>query len=258
MTAPVAVQLYTLRDSIAEDPTPMFERLAAAGFVGVESAGFYSQTPSQYANALAQAGLALASAHVGFDARPDDWLDHWARDLDAHREAGADTVVVPVLFPNQFADLDAVARGADLMNAALGPATDRGLRLGYHNHFWEFGDIDGRPALERFFELCDPAIFAEVDIYWATVGGVDAAGFVASLGDRVRLLHVKDGPADSHESAMVAVGSGTVAVADVIGAAPSAEWHIVELDRCDGDMFDAVVASQRFLVGTGLSIGADR
>jgi sugar phosphate isomerase/epimerase len=258
MTAAIAVQLYTLRDSIGEDPTPMFERLAEAGFVGVESAGFYGQTPSQYANALAGAGLALASAHVGFDARPDDWLDHWARDLDAHREAGAETVVVPMLFPNQFADLDAVRRSADLLNAALAPAADRELRLGYHNHFWEFGEIDGRPALAHFFDHCDPAVFAEIDIYWATVGGVDTAGFVASLGDRVRLLHVKDGPADSHESAMVAVGSGNIAIVDIIGAAPNAEWHIVELDRCDSDMFEAVAASQRFLVGAGLSAGASR
>ncbi len=258
MTASIAVQLYTLRDSIGDDPAPMFERLAAAGFAGVESAGFYAQTPHQYASALAGAGLDFASAHVGFDARPDDWLDTWARDLDACREAGAGTVVVPMLFPNQFTDLDAVRRGADLMNAALTRANERGIRLGYHNHFWEFGDLDGRPALAHFFDHCDQAIFAEIDIYWATVGGVDASAFVASLGDRVRLLHIKDGPADSHESPMVAVGSGKVAVADVIGAAPHAEWHIVELDQCETDMFEAVAASQRFLVGAGLSAGATR
>jgi sugar phosphate isomerase/epimerase len=127
------------------------------------------------------------------------------------------------------------------------------MRLGYHNHFWELASIDGRVALTELFELAGTNIVAEVDTYWAQVGGADPAQYVKELGDRVRFLHVKDGPADSHESAMVAVGAGQVDVPAILTANPAVQWHIVELDRCDTDMYTAVADSARYLAGVGLT-----
>ena len=70
----------------------------------------------------------------------------------------------------------------------------RGIRVGYHNHFWEFAtDFDGRSGLEVFYELCEPDVVAEIDVYWAQLGGRDPVDLVRTLGDRVSLLHVKDG-----------------------------------------------------------------
>jgi sugar phosphate isomerase/epimerase len=107
----------------------------------------------------------------------------------------------------------------------------------------------------HLFDALDPQTVAEVDIYWAEVGGVDPAALVAELGARAALLHVKDGPADDPRSGMVAVGDGVIDIAGVIGAAPAARWHIVELDRCDGDMAEAVQRSCEYLVREGLSTG---
>jgi sugar phosphate isomerase/epimerase len=148
-----------------------------------------------------------------------------------------------------------VKRSADLVNAANEIARSRGITVGYHNHFWEFTDLDGKPALLRFFEHCDPTVIAEIDIYWATVGGADPVRIVRDLGARARLLHVKDGPADKPESDMVAVGSGAIPVADVLAANEHVTWNIVELDRCATDMFQAVEASHDFLVSNRLAQG---
>ena len=45
---------------------------------------------------------------------------------------------------------------------------------------------DGRPALLHLFEHLAPDVIAEVDIYWAQVGGSDPAALVAELGERRR------------------------------------------------------------------------
>jgi sugar phosphate isomerase/epimerase len=172
-----------------------------------------------------------------------------------HAALGCSTVVVPVLPPKSFAARDAIRKGADALNRANGQARDRGLTLAYHNHFWELPPVDDRPALLHRFDATDPSILAEVDVYWARVGGVDPAALLRELGARAAFLHVKDGPAEQPEQNMVAVGDGAIDVAGVIAAAPAAQWHIVELDRCDTDMFDAVERSYRYLVGSGLSRG---
>ena len=73
------------------------------------------------------------------------------------------------------------------------------------------------------------------------------------LGDRVRYLHVKDGPAVNRDDFMTAVGSGRMPVAEILAASPSARWHVVELDRCATDMMTAVGDSLAWLTGQGLA-----
>ena len=249
--APISVQLYTLREQTADDFPAVLTRLGAKGYVGVELAGFGPLTQSELRTALDDAGLVVSSAHVGFAETAE-----FATALDEHQPLGCETVVIPALSHKAFTDVDTVRSIADRVNALDAVARARGMTLGYHNHFWEFTEMpDGRPALLHLFEHLAPTVFAEVDIYWAQVGGSDPKELVTELGSRVGLLHVKDGPADEPPSAMVAVGDGAVDVRGVLEASPSARWHIVELDRCDTDMFDAVERSYDYLVGSGLSRG---
>jgi hypothetical protein len=52
---------------------------------------------------------------------------------------------------------------------------------------------------------------------------------------------------------MTAVGAGRMPVADILAACPSAEWHIVELDRCATDVLTAVSDSIAWLTEHGLA-----
>lgn len=72
------------------------------------------------------------------------------------------------------------------------------------------------------------------------------------FADRVRYLHVKDGPV-TRDDPMTAVGAGRMPVADILAACPSAEWHVVELDRCGTDMLTAVSGSIAWLTSRGLA-----
>ncbi len=250
-SVPVGVQLYSLREQAAVDFPGVLERLGSKGFVGVEFAGFYGLSSSEVGRALDRAGLEVASAHVGLAE-----ADEFAAALDDHAAIGCDTVVIPAAFDPGFGDLDKVKGTADLVNAANEIARARGITLGYHNHYWELAPLDdGRPALLHFFEHVASDVIAEVDIYWAQIGGSDPAAIVTELGERCRLLHVKDGPGDDRASANVAVGDGAIDTPGVLAAAASAQWHLVEFDKCDTDMFDAVERSYEYLVGNDLSRG---
>ena len=248
---PISVQLYSLREQVAADFPAVLARLGAKGYAGVELAGFGDLTAAQLADALSRAGLVCSSAHVGY-ARPDEF----AAALDEHRALGCDTAVVPAMRADGFEGLDAVHKTADRINRLVDVARERGMTLGYHNHWWELTRMpDDRPALLHLFEQLAPGVVAEVDVYWAQVGGSDPAELLAALGSRAAFLHVKDGPADEPASSMVAVGDGAVDIPGVLAAAPDARWHVVELDRCATDMFDAVERSYDYLVGGGFSRG---
>lgn len=246
-----AVQLYTLRSVAEPDLFSVVPKLASFGYAGIELFGnqLRGLDVAAVARLLDGCGMVASSAHVALG---DSGLDE--ADLDDLQLLGVDTTVVAYLPPDAFADLDAVSRAADRLNRAAQQVAPRGLALGYHNHFWELQSvITERAALLHLFDMLDPGVVSEIDIYWAQVGGVDPVQLVAEMGDRVGLLHVKDGPANDPAAAMVAVGAGSVDIPAVLRANPAVRWHIVELDRCATDMYDAVEQSHQYLMELGLS-----
>jgi sugar phosphate isomerase/epimerase len=244
-SVPVAVQLYSLRDAAETDMRGVLERVAAAGFRGVEYASLHGHPPAQVRRWATELGLFGVGIHRRLPAGPET-----ERVLDEAAELGVDTVIVPWAEPERFASRATVGVLAEELAEANRLAATRGIRVGYHNHEHEpAAHIDGRTALEALFELAGPDLVAEVDIYWATVGGEDPGALITRIGPRARLLHVKDGPADAadRDAPQVALGHGRVDIAGALAAGIYAEWHIVELDSCATDMFDAVEAGRRWL-----------
>ena len=248
MTAnPAALQLYTVREQLATDRAGILKRIAGYGYGAVEPFGI-TDDPQGLRADLDAAGLSVCSAHsapVGEKA---------GAVIDAARTLGADTVIVPFLPPPRFADADSVRGVAAELNEASARLAGEGMRLGYHNHDFELSAlIGGTPALEVLADQLDDAVLLEVDTYWAAVGGQDVPALLGRLGDRVRYLHVKDGPVVNREDFMTAVGSGRMPVAEILAASPSATWHVVELDRCATDMMTAVGDSLAWLTAQGLA-----
>jgi sugar phosphate isomerase/epimerase len=246
ISSPPALQLYTVREQIATDRLAVLRRVAGFGYGAVEPYDVLTDPDKQRAD-LDEAGLAVCAVHAKVLGEDADAL------LTAARTVGADTVIVPWMEPEIFATADGIAKLASDLNEAAAKAADQGLRLGYHNHDFELSSrIAGRPALEVLAGALDPAVILEVDTYWAAVGGQDVPSLLGRLGDRVRYLHVKDGPV-TKEDPMTAVGSGRMPVADILAACPSAEWHVVELDRCATDMLTAVGDSLAWLAAHDLA-----
>ena len=240
---PLSVQLYTVRDALAADPAAALERIATLGFTTVELFGMVEWV-DMFEELLPRFGLTPSSAHsslLGQDLVPV---------LDAARRLGVTTVIDPNIPAETWAQSDTVVLAANELNSVAKVAADLGITVGYHNHWWEFGNLDGTTALEAFADNLDPAVVLEVDTYWAQVGGVPAVSLLERLGDRVRFIHVKDGDISRNNKAQVAVGGGRMPVADVLAAAPQAV-RVVELDDVDGDVFEALADSVTFLRSLG-------
>ena len=248
MTAsPPALQLYSVREQMATDRRAVVAQVAALGYGAVEPFNILND-PEGLRAELDAAGLRACSVHA---VPAGDQADAVVR---AAAALGTDTIIVPYQDPARFADSGSVAAVARDLNEMAARIADDGLRLGYHNHDFELSSlIGGTPALEVLASQLDDGVLLEVDTYWAAVGGQDVAALLGRLGERVRYLHVKDGPVVNRDDYMTAVGAGRMPVAEILAACPSAEWHIVELDRCATDMMTAVGDSLAWLAGQGLA-----
>jgi sugar phosphate isomerase/epimerase len=253
MTAPIAIQLYTVRDLLKDDFEGTIRRIADIGYVGVETFAFpEGVSPAQAADLFADCGLKVAAAHL-----PLPLGDNEDPVLKTAAELGIERIICSHVPAEEYADLASAKRVCARFNQAHAVAATNGLSFGVHNHWWEFQAAGGFYPYQVWLSELDPAIFLELDTYWIQSAGVDPVEVVRRLGQRVRLLHVKDGPAGPNTQAdMVAVGDGQVDYSAIVAAAEgSAEWLIVELDRCATDMMTAVERSYRYLVEEGLAYG---
>src|SRR5262249_349694 len=142
--------------------------------------------------------------------------------MNAMRIMGCKYVVCPSMPSEEFKSVEGVKRVCSQMNEANKVVRDAGMTLGYHNHWFEYEPVAGTRGYKIMAQELDPSIIFEIDTYWAKVGGCDPVAVINELGARVKLLHMKDGPADNKDSPMVAVGDGVMDVAGVLNAGKSA------------------------------------
>jgi len=246
MSIPIALQLYSIRDLLAQDFDGGVRKVAEIGYAGVETAGFPGTTPQAAARLFQDLGLAVCGAHIALPLG-----DKKNEVLDTLAALGCTRLVCPALPREQFQTVDGIRHACETLNAANDVARANGLSLGYHTHWWEMLPVDGRLAYSHMLDHLSPDVFFEIDTYWAQTAGADPVAVVRELGARVPLLHIKDGPARKGEP-MTAAGDGVMDFPPIIAAgANSAEWLIFEMDTCATDALEAVARSYRYLAGLG-------
>lgn len=246
-----SLQLYTLRNAISEDLPSTIKKVADIGYTQVEPYNFVA-TAKELGAALKENGLTAPSGHAPLMSQDQDEI------FTAAKELGISTVIDPFLPAEHWQKAEDIQATAEKLNQAARKGAGYGIRVGYHNHAWELESIiDGRTALEYFESLLDPELVLEVDTYWVAVGGQDPVDILAKLGDRVKFIHIKDGPLTRDNKAQQPAGQGKVPVMDVIAAATSLEVGVVEFDDYAGDIFDGIAQSLAFLNSNTAAEGAN-
>lgn len=247
MPAPIALQLYTIREALKQDLEGTITRVAEMGYVGAESFGGLD------ANAVKKiaddVGLQIMGSHVS--APVGEQKD---ASLEIAAIYGIDNIVLPSVPRDKFKSREGIQELIELINEAYENASAAGLKLGYHNHDFEFQPYDDTSGYHIFVEGIHPNIFLELDTYWANHAGYDAVELLKQFGSRTPFLHIKDGPGGERNAPQYAAGDGIMDIPAIINSHDS-EWLIVELDSCATDMLEAVEKSYQYLVSNGLAKG---
>lgn len=241
----IGLQLYTLRNELAEDFRGGLRKVAALGYEGVEFAGYGGLTAEELRALLDELGLRAIGSHVRYPLLKERLQE----ELAYAKAIGAEYVVCPNLPPEEREDWGSVYA---FLSEAGEEAKKYGLRLAYHNHAFEFeSKVDGMWAYDALFErVAADRLQVEMDVGWVQFAGEDPLAYIRKYAGRLPIVHLKDfrkaadGTIDTRE-----LGHGIVPLPDVLQAASDAgvAWLVVEQDQCVNPPFDSIATSVEWL-----------
>lgn len=248
----IYIQLYSVRDDIRADYEGTIALVAEMGYTGVEAAGyndgqFYGMSPADFKKSIEDAGMEVLSSHASRSLADNpaetNWDEVWAWwdvAINAHKEAGMKYIVTPWMpTPTTLADLQLYC---DYYNQIGERCNAAGLRFGYHNHSFEFKEIEGQLMYDYMIENTDPKkVFFQMDVYWVIEGGYDPVEYFKNYPGRFEQLHIKD---------ETEIGrSGMVDFENIFNNVDGsgAKYMIVEVERYTGTPLEGVRESYDFL-----------
>ena len=234
---PVALQLYSLRESFKAEGVPVtLAKVKAMGISHVELAGTADLSREAFKTELDKAGLTPVSMHIDIDAL----LKDPARFIDDAKFFGVQ-YVGNAWFPHEapFDQADA-ERAVYSFNTAGRLLKDSGLTFFYHAHGFEFAPgPTGGTLFDMIVARTEPEnVKFQLDTLWAFHGGADPAELLRKYPNRFVSTHLKDmrqgternNTGSAPPDTSVALGTGMVDIKSVLEAArgSSVEWHIIE------------------------------
>ncbi|MDR2423113.1 MAG: sugar phosphate isomerase/epimerase [Prevotellaceae bacterium] len=247
------IQLYSINRTLPQNISGSLKKLADIGYQYAETYGYngresVGKTLKEWAVLLNDTGMKLSGTHCGTPVLPQninasEW-DYWRNSADAMNEAGGGLLVQSFL-PSAKSS-DEVKRVAEQFNRIGRLCGERGIKFGYHNHYEEFRQMDGKAVLELLLENTDPAlVFFQLDLGHAVNGGGDIISYFRKYPKRFRSWHVSD---FKKGVGYVEVGKGDVpydALFDM-AAACGLEDLTVEQET-DGDIYTSLKHNFDFL-----------
>ena len=273
MALPVAVQVYSVRDSAEANLADTLRKIKEMGYQGVEFAGLYGLSPDYVKGLCDGIGLVPVSAHIPLDemlADPDKTFSDYAK-------IGCKFAAVPYVTPERRPGAEKFEETIRQI-AELGKCAKKyGLTLLYHNHDFEFTKVDGEYGLDILYKEVSPEYLqTELDLCWVNVGGEEPAAFLRKYAGRAPVVHLKDfhmsGKLPKHLYALIGieeeekeeepstfefrpVGHGMQNMPEILKACTDAgaSWVVVEQDEPSMGLsrMDSIKASREYLASQG-------
>jgi len=270
----VGLQLFSVRDAMAQDFEGTLQKVKDMGYDYVEFAGFFDKSADEVKAILDRIGLNAISVHQSnqlFVEKGKEAIDYLAK-------IGVKYCAIPwYRIEDWMEKFDDVIKDFTEFSAALKEA---GIKLCYHNHDFEFTKMGDEYIIDKLYNtLSSDVIDPEFDTCWVHYAGENPSEYIEKYAGRVEIVHLKDfvcerlggGPAydlidkngkvskkptrEENGFKFVPLGMGRQDFVSILAACEKSgtQYVIVEQDQSpDRDPLDAVKMSREYLKTLGL------
>ena len=155
-------QTFPIRDKIASDFAGTLKMMASLGYQqtemcspkGYEQIGFgplVNMKPSEMKTIINDAGLTCPSCHFGFG----ELTDNIDERIEFSKELGLSQMICSTFWLPKTASLNDYLIAADKLNKSAEKIKKAGMQAGFHNHSFEFAQLDGELIYDALMQRFD-------------------------------------------------------------------------------------------------------
>jgi len=252
------LQLWTVKEDLAKDTKGVLKSLASYGYKQIESfqgdkGVFWGMTAKDFKSYMDELGMTIVSTHCNPDyTMKKETEKEFGKLVDDAASIGMKYLINPFL--GSLKTADEWKKAAEGLNRQGEMAAKAGLKVGYHNHHFEFKKFaDGTCPEQILLEGTDPKLVDfELDLYWVVKAGEDPEAWFSKYKERFRLCHIKDLYKEDKMKELEAkekptddfwpiggstiVGTGRIDFPKILSSAKAngMQYYIVEQERFDG------------------------
>src|SRR5690554_5554018 len=158
----IGLQLYTLREQMAEDMEATLTKVAELGYEGVEFAGYFGIEASKLRSLLDQLNLKTIGAHISLDRL----TNHLQDEIDYLKTIGGKYLVCPHIGEDMRKNAEDWVKLSAAFQEIGEEANRQGLIFAYHNHAFEFEiKVGDQFAFDAIYSTTEPsAVQVEMDV----------------------------------------------------------------------------------------------
>lgn len=227
-TIPLGVQLYSVRRECENDFVATIKKVAEIGYQGVEFAGFYGYSAADLKKILDDHGLLCCGSHTQLAALTPDQID---ATIEFNATIGNTYLIVPWLPEEKRQTIDDWKILAEEFNQLAEKIEPHAMRVGYHNHDFEFKPLDGQSPWDVFAQNTQPSVILQLDTGNCMHGGADALATLVKYPGRAVTIHLKE---YSTSDPNAILGEGDVPWKEVFAFCTTkgaTEWYIIEEEK---------------------------
>jgi len=254
----IGIQLYSLRKELPLDREMVLQKISEIGYKYLETylmegKHHLGYPIADYKKILDDLGLQVLSAHIP-TGRPQPELkgtltNNFEKVIEDANFLGQKYIVCPHLSGSERTSLDDYKTTIDLLNTSGEKCKSAGLQFAYHNHAFEFEELEGQIPMELIIEGTDPDLVQiELDIYWSTRAGRDAIELFNKYPNRFELWHVKD-MSKSNEGETTFIGDGSIDYREIFKNSQNSgmKYFFVEQEHYPIPVFEGIQKSYDYL-----------
>lgn len=277
---PIGLQLYTVGDDLKKDFDGTMRTIAEIGYKQIEgNLTVAGRNAKQIADTAKGLGLGWRSIHTSvpelqsggdriIQQAHDNGIEYiicaapWAKDPSRIKKLDPSDPLFKTF--GQFAQFVNILNNLDLddwkwmvefFNTFGEKAKKAGLTFGYHNHNFEFKNLDGTLPYELLLTGTNPDYVSfELDCGWMVSAGHDPVAYLTKYPKRYRLLHIKDLAPNQPPGGIktTEVGSGTINWKKIFGVVPQtsvAGYYVEQEPPYERPPLESIRISYNYLHG---------
>ena len=226
---PVGLQLFSVRDEIADDVPATLKAIAEIGYAGAEPWGYNGEQlewqgwkPNDLRKLYDDNGLQCCGMHLRTEALMGDNLQ---RTIELNQALGNRFLIIAA-DKGRMSAVDSIMELAEILNGVADKLKPLNMLTGYHAHPFDFEIIDGQTAWERLFDNTRDDVVMQIDIANTANGDGDPVAMLRKYPGRAKSVHLRE-----HGEGDVVIGEGDAdwdTIFELCETQHHPEWYVVE------------------------------